>query len=289
MSSLLEIARALLTAHARNSPAAAPVHVVRLAAGMRRRGIDVEVTQVLNSLQVLREAQDIKNGFWIPAPTCVVRHELLSLAISGSTTAELRRRIRIGTPLFGAARLALEDTHPSVPWLQWSGSPQDSMAWAEREISRCLAMSIRAIEGDSLEIYRHWQSSAPRWSSSDGYTGVAICRLRGTLGTQQYFLCELRAGRVCTVADIPQDRDFRFRLQIALSRRDGRPQTFSATRSPTGTHVSCRPLPTEELRVFTALTRIDTSEAVWRATMQPDHYEVVRSTLVSLGLKEQAR
>jgi hypothetical protein len=222
MNSELDLTRAVLTAHARSAPISTPVHIMRIAADLRRRRVQTSCVELLNTLHVLREIQPIRNGYWIPAPTSIVTHDAISLAISGCATEELRRHLPVEVSAFGAARLVVGNSDSAIPWLQWTCAPQNSAQWAEREIARCFATAtIGVIPDTRFEVYRHWHSSPPRWIDTRSYTGVALSRVRSSLGVFQHYFCELRGGAIRSVADIPQDVDFRFRMQIALSLRSG--------------------------------------------------------------------
>jgi hypothetical protein len=144
------------------------------------------------------------------------------------------------------------------------------------------------VKGDQLsfEFYPHWQSDTRRWSTDSAYTGVALCRLTGPLGMHQHYLCELERGIIRSVADIPQDTDFRFRMQIALSKTAGLPQKYVVRKSASSAQIAVRPLPTPELRVLTALASIEMAGQALNAKMELGHYHVVKATLASLGLEE---
>jgi hypothetical protein len=293
-STEIDLARGLLTANARRAGALVPVHVLQLASEFRRRHVPSEYSALLRSLHLLREAQPLSRGLWVPAPTSIVEHPRVALAISGNPSSDLRELCSIEPLPFGFARRCLDSagSFPKVPWAQWLQVPTDTAEWAKQHIKDCLRVATPATSEQSLQIYRHWSGAGSRWCAigevpQNLFLNVAMCKGGGGSAPATYYLCELRTRRLCGVAEIPSELNFRFRLQIALAALNSSPDRFFVRHVGPVVEIHCRPLPESEKRMLLALGEFDESSNPWKTTTSEELFPIMQNVLMQLGLEER--
>jgi hypothetical protein len=256
--------------------------------------VTTEYSGLLQSLHLLREAQPLSRGLWVPAPTSIVEHPRVMLAISGSPSSDLRELCNIERLPFGFARRFLESRSnlPKIPWARWLSAPTDSCAWAQQFIRDCLRVITAAAGEQNLQIYRHWGVAGNRWCAMSEvpqklFLDVAMCRSGGGSAPATYFLCEFRGRQLCGVAEIPSNLELRFRLQIALAALNNNPDRFFVRHVGREVKIHCRPLPEPEKRMLLALGGFDESSTPWKITTSQELFPIMQKVLTQLGLEER--
>ena len=133
-NSALDILRAALCALSWVSTReCAPVHLVRLRASCARLGLDESLMELLDVLEMMREAQNLGRGYWVPTPTRAVRLLGCRLIVSANSTCELERLLGLPIEVGGAGRTVSLDkslTLPEETVDSWVGAPIDLRHWA---------------------------------------------------------------------------------------------------------------------------------------------------------------
>lgn len=287
----LDLTRALLTAFAARGQ---PVHTLAIAAELRRRRCSVDTQAVLPILSLLQEAQKLPGGFWIPAPGRIVTHTAMSWVTSCLATRDLHRVTPVRLPEWGFARRMFSDfgALPHFPMQEWIAAPRDTISWTAEQLAGD-ARHMSATSGNvRFEVYRHWPGTGARWRSAQEipnalFRNRVLCRIKHSPPQYSYFVCEVHRGAVRAVADIPQDRNYRWRLQIGLSALNGQPESYVAKQREGRFAIECRPVPSAEMRVLLALANVDSLEEPRMFETDAASYQVLREVLNALGLKER--
>lgn len=177
------------------------VHVTRLLRHFDRAGISS--TDALKTLRLMREAESLDGGYWIPAPTRTVHlGGGLCLVIGIQTTNELRRHFpRVQRA--GSARIT--DTSevsilPAQSLASWRGfDGLDSAGWARKVIESSSNQFVPSLGVDELEIFgirlrdSKVNNREPVWiRPGDGsictWRGVSLFRARTGQAKHRYFI-----------------------------------------------------------------------------------------------------
>jgi hypothetical protein len=290
----VELARALLTANARRADRLVPVHILTLSSEFRRRRLQSDYQSHLQSLYLLREAQPLARGLWIPSSTSIVEHLVMSLVISGCPTPELQDHCDLKPLRFGLARrfVGPRGDFPRVAWETWLGAPVDSTKWAKELISKCMQATTLAVGESNLKIYRHWNGFGSRWCAITDvpkklFQNVAMCKSGGGSTPATYFLCQFRDRRLHAVSEFPSDLESRFRMQIALASLNNTPDKYIVRFVGPRVELNCRPLPDSEKRMLMALGTFEEAPNQWKIATTQDAFQIMQAVFAQLGLEEK--
>lgn len=241
--------------------AAREVHVLRWRAAFERAGLLHLWNFARRALDLMREVQDLGNGYWFPTPLRRIAGERLSLVIGATPTRELSRHYP-SVARRGFARVAEADEVadlPAQPLDAWLGlSIADSVAWARAELQSCRdAMGDTRIEGP-VEYFEaafgnarrrgRWTPSPPRAEAGD----IVLCRR--PLGNARFlpFMAQRdRNGRI--VREAPAPNDVR-RLQFGLAALCGEPVAVAVSGCDDGIALTVpMALPRPERQLLAAL------------------------------------
>ena len=176
-----------------NDKTAREVHVLQLRKKFERAGIENELRFALKVLDLMREAQNLGNGYWYPTPLRVVPTDGLAILVSSLPTHELQRHFE-GVKREGYARvIPLTDSldFPQQLLDDWLGlDVKDSVLWCEGQIKIALADMKPTIPSSSVQFYtaRSVRSfsgitTEPQWVDEPQFSltwqeGIFLCRER---------------------------------------------------------------------------------------------------------------
>jgi hypothetical protein len=137
----LDALRAILSAFSnRVGDGCKPVSIVSIQHELRRRNRNPGITARLRELAEVRDIQDVGRGFWVPAPTHIVRLGEASLVVSGLPNQELARRFGISPLSFGVSRVLRQEAGipadlPRSALREWTGAPKSTADWTQAWIA----------------------------------------------------------------------------------------------------------------------------------------------------------
>ena len=162
------------------------------------------MADALETMKLVREAEALDGGYWVPAPTRAVdlagKHCLL---VGVYPTAELRRHFP-STLRAGAGRVAEREEVMSLPrqsLAAWCGSDgNDASTWARTAVESAMQRLAPSIVDEGLEVYGiragkggTGRYCAPVWvragdSAACTWRGVGLFRSRTSATRYRYFL-----------------------------------------------------------------------------------------------------
>jgi len=216
-------------------------HVTRLGDQFERAGLAESMDDSLNTLRLLREAEPLDNGYWIPAPTRVVElADEYCLLIGPQPTAELQRHFASARRV-GAGRVVGREDVPDLPLqalADWRGSDgHDASAWARSTIRLSMEQFAPSVIGDGLEAFGtlagNGRRPEPAWvqpgdSAACTWRGVGLFRARTGAARYRYFLGRYR--REATFLEGPKVRES-LRMQFGLAALQNRSLTVNITQT----------------------------------------------------------
>lgn len=274
-------------------------HVTRLHDKFDRASIAASMEVAMGTLQFLREAERLDNGYWIPTPTRVVdlggRHCLL---IGIHPTAELRRHFS-SVRRAGAARVADADEVADLPkqsiWAWRGHDGLDASIWARTAIESAMQQFAASVMDESVEAFGTRSSvdatgrrQVPVWvqsSAGDGaaciWRGVGLFRARTAATRYRYFL-----GRHQVQSAFLEGPPVRepIRMQFGLAALQNRAMTIKIAASQDAVSISL-PLgaPVALRRLLVALCDADTRSfgRTW-VCRTPESLPALRASLQEL-------
>lgn len=265
----LEFARGVLSvASFVSSDKSREVHITKLMRHFERAGISS--TEALKALWFLREAENLGEGYWIPAPTRTVPlADGLCMIVGVQQTDELRRHFP-GVQRAGQGRVVGTtglSTLPVQSLNSWrDGDGLTATEWASSTIDGALSNFAPSVDQDGLEIFgvrprsgtaNHWEGF---WTSLDFgdacmWKGVSLFRTRSGQSKHRYFLGQ-RKGKAhflegSAIHDVA-------RMQYGLAALQGHPLRPTMTVKNSSTTISLSlAAPTSIRRLLVALCEED--------------------------------
>jgi hypothetical protein len=194
-----------------NEITAREVHVLRLRKTFERAGIENKLRFALKVLDLMREAQNLSNGYWYPTPFRVVPINDLAILVSSLPTQELQRHFE-GVIREGYARvIPLTESldFPRQLLDDWLGlDVGDSVLWCERQIKIALADMKPTIPSSSVQFYTtrsvrsfFGKTTEPQWvngpqSCPAWQKNIVLCRERIAAEYYRYFFGKVLGTRL---------------------------------------------------------------------------------------------
>lgn len=259
----LEVARsALCVSSYQAQDESQEVHIGRLLGHFDRVGL--AASDALRTLWFLREAESLEGGYWIPAPTRVVRlTDDACLIVGIHPTDELRRHFP-SVRRAGAGRVVAPRDVAAVPMqslASWQGADGLSAAtWTQQTIGAAAGQLVPSASDGEIEVFAVRPRSARGaaeavWTKAgDGgceFRGTQFLRVRTAPTRHRYFLGRYRHKEALlegpAVSDIA-------RLQFGLAALAGQALRPTLTAS-NGTTMVILPIsaPTALRRLLVAL------------------------------------
>ena len=273
------------------------VHVARLHEQFDRAGIASSMADALETLKLMREAEELGGGYWIPAPIRAVdlggKHCLL---IGVHPTEELRRHFGSARRA-GAGRVADAEEVVGLPrqslaaWRGYDG--RDASTLARTAIESGMQQLAPSVMDEGLETFGTRTGGGatgryrePAWVRvGDGaactWRGVGLFRSRTSAARYRYFLG--RHQSQSTFLEGPPAREL-IRMQFGLAALQNQPLTLRIASSRDAVSISL-PLsaPTELRRLLVALCDTDARSfgRVWTCR-NPEYLPALQASLQEL-------
>lgn len=208
------------------------MHVTRLGNYFERAGIGSSMSDALETMHVLREAEPLGGGYWIPTPIRAVDlSRNICLLVAPHPTVELRRHF-VGARRAGAGRVADVANVQALPRQSlnaWRGTEgQDARTWAAINVDEVLPQLAPSLMSEGLEVFGtrmgNGRFSEPEWLQPGS---AGICEWRGVrlfrtrMGATRYRYFFGKQDRGTTLMEGPAVRDA-LRLQFGLASLAGR-------------------------------------------------------------------
>ena len=271
----------------------AAVHFSRIASLAERFGQEEQVISTLETLSLLREAQHVGDGYWVPTPDRLISLATdESLIISSSPTEHIIGRYGASTKIVGAGRSVRDAQCASASVLavsDWMAAPEDTIAWAREMFKRAVEeMRETTQTSQGVAVFAPWlkvrnpSKSSTLWRLAEEVTlaenQVVICR---TVTDHRWFFAKFSGRRIEFEAPITADKlrllyatcvEVGYRTTVPVRMRDGL----------LGIGLSA-PLPDPEERLVYALSRLTDPETK-HYTFRPRHLPLLQTYLGTLGL-----
>ncbi len=249
------------------------VHVTRLHDQFDRAGIAPLLADALKTLKLIREAEELGGGYWIPPPIRAVdldgKHCLL---IGAHPTVELRRHFG-STRRAGAGRVADAKEVVGLPkqslaaWSRYDG--RDASTFARTAIESAMQHLAPSVVVEGLEAFgtrtgvgATGRYREPAWVRvGDGaactWRGIGLFRSRTSAKHHRYFLARGGHQSQPTFLEGPPARE-PIRMQFGLAALQGQPLTIKIASSRNAVSISL-PLsaPAALRRLLVALCEAD--------------------------------
>ena len=295
----LEAVRATLSLIAsRYGGLSSPTSTTAMTFALRGRLHVPSVTEILQMLGQIRDAQSLGRGFWVPTPTHAISTGHFSLIVSGLPNQELHRQYGLDPYFLGASRLAPIDVEcsklmPTSAFADWLEAPVSTVKWGKREISQARYVPPLGVEGDHY--FRHWRASgSSRWVSISAgslpSSGVVLARHQAITKQTNHYLLRLHQSQIVAMSELPHDSDYVLRLQFALRTigEDSPLVHVRLTGKKNLVEINLPPVPAAELRLLVAIGEMSAEPVYGRLTaiIHESTLEDVISVLTSLGCEQ---
>lgn len=217
------------------------VHILRLGSSFDRAGIAHKLRYALNVLNLMREVQELKGGYWFPTPLRVVPIEGQAILVAPMSTYELRRHFPSVTRA-GYARVCLESDTKTLPKQEldkWLGvEAYKAVAWVEASLRKARDEMGPTIPSGNVQFFSVEASRPafgsvvkPVWNNEPRAAlvsgdGVVLCRERVTREYFRYFVGRVTGARLVAEGPIPRDT---IRVQFGFAALCGKPLTVTVT------------------------------------------------------------
>lgn len=265
----LEFARGVLCAATFvAADTARETHISKLHRLFEQAGLAASMTNVLGTMQFLREAEPLGGGYWISAPVRAV--ELgpdCYLLVAPQPTFELQRHFA-GVRRAGAGRVVDRigvQTLPRQSQAAWQGSDgSDARAWTESIVDSASKRLAPSVVDDSMQAFviREYggKRREPVWvkagsSPACEWRGIGLFRARTSATHYRHFLGRYEAGKEFFEGPAILDAA---RLQFGLAALQNQPLTtvISTAAGTTSISLPVAP-PTSARRLLVALCEAD--------------------------------
>jgi hypothetical protein len=217
------------------------VHILRLRSFFDRAGIAHKLRYALNVLNLMREVQELRNGYWFPTPLRAIPIEEQAILVGIVPTHELRRHFPSAARA-GYARVCVGSDTKTLPkqeinaWL--AVEAYDTVTWIEAKLRESRAEMGPTIPSGSIQYFNVettrsafgsvlkpvWQNEPRSALVSDN--GVVFCRERIAREHFRYFAGQVRASRLVAEGSIPRDM---IRFQFGFAAICGKPLSVIVT------------------------------------------------------------
>jgi hypothetical protein len=169
------------------------VHILRLRSSFDRAGIAHKLRYALNVLNLMREVQELKGGYWFPTPLRVIPIEGQAILAGAVPTRELRRHFPSAARA-GYARVCVESDTKTLPKQEidaWLGlEAYDTVTWIEAKLREARAEMGPTIPSESVQFFNVETTRSafgsvvkPVWKNDPraplaSRDGVVLCRVR---------------------------------------------------------------------------------------------------------------
>jgi hypothetical protein len=271
-------------------------HVAKLQVMFERAGLAETMVESLRTMQLLREAEPLGGGYWIPAPLRVV--DLSSnccLLVGPQPTSELQRHFasvrRAGTGRVIDVAETLE--LPKQSQAAWRGSDgSDASAWAQAAVDSALKQLAPSLVVDGLEIFGtriNGKRFEPAWVplGSDAaceWRGIGLFRSRTSATRYRSFFGKYETGK--EFLEGPAIRDLA-RLQFGFAALLRRPMTITIAAVSGATSISLPLAPPRNVwRLLVALCHVDPRSfgRIWTCC-EPAHLPMLLAAIQELTCK----
>jgi hypothetical protein len=296
--SLLEFTRGALfslTAGGDSSPG--PLHALRVRRLFARLGTPDLCEKGLKLLALLREAEPLFGGFWLPTPFRVVEIENIPVFIGAvpSVHSLLDNARHVGLSRILTSEVARQFPRQSIEtWMGIAGAGREAIVASfvkQHSSSAVAATSMANIEFLSVSAGTARTRRQFIWGELAAATlvseKIAVCRqLCG--GQYRYFSVGIRAGRVDSEASISNSF---LRLLFGIAHQNGTPITATVQSGPEITAVSiAERLPIEEYRLALLVSTEIGRNAYATTFVLPTYFAATfLGQLVKLGCNTEIR
>lgn len=294
----LDVMRAYLTALSnRGDGEACPVSVVAAQHALRRRAVSAQASQLLKTLCMIKDAQDLGRGFYLPAPSHLVPCDGFALVVSGLPNQELERIYGCKLIAAGTGRVVRDvrvDAFglPTADLSDWLEAPDSTLEWTRQRLRSARYVEPHGLDG--CEFFQSWPSrNAARWQPLSEVlrpvTGTILLRHRGRTGQTNHYLVKVSAGRIAGMSELPHDPDQVLRLQFGLRELYNNPAWLRVSSTDQTTTLNLPRTPSAEHRLLSAVGVVSKEPQADRWTVRIPNYSavVVTAWLLALGLKVQ--
>jgi hypothetical protein len=250
----------------RSATSAREVHVLQLRNSFERVRIAHQFRYAFRVLDLMREVQQLGNGYWFPTPLRVVPIDEQVILVGPAPTRELQRHFP-GITRAGYARILPQPGVHALPNQSlddWLGlEVQDTVAWSDSQIAEAQAGMGPTISSSNVQFFSIEITSSPFgktphpvWTdnlrtSLIGQQNIVLCRERIATERYRYFLGRLKGGRLTAEAPAPSDLA---RFQFGFAALQGNPFMVTLISHNDGSilHLSAN-LPRPEQQLILAL------------------------------------
>jgi hypothetical protein len=272
------------------------VHILRLRASFDRAGITHKLRYVLNVLNLMREVQELKGGYWFPTPLRVIPIEEQAIIVGPVPTYELRRHFPSATRA-GYTRVCLESDAKTVPKQEidgWLGlEVYDTIRWVEAKLreacgemgptissGNCQFFNVETIRSEFSGVVKPVWKNNPRAALALG-DGVVLCREPVTHEYFRHFVGRVVGARLVGEGTALRDMT---RVQFGFAALAGKPITvmITARDDEFAFHISAG-LPRSERQLMLALGVRDVSCPGKTYHVRREFVSVIEARLQRLG------
>lgn len=268
-------------------------HVAKLQNMFERAGLAETMVESLRTMQLLREAEPLGGGYWIPAPLRAV--DLGSnycLLVGPQPTSELQRHFS-SVRRAGAGRVIDLVETPELPkqsQAAWRGSDgSDASVWAQSAVDSALKQLAPSLVVDSLEVFGTritGKRFEPAWvqpgsGAACEWRGIGLFRAQTGATRYRNFFGKYEAGK--EFLEGPAIRDLA-RLQFGFAALQHQPMTITITAVSGATSISLPLAPPRNVRrLLVALCDADPRSfgRVWTCR-EPVHLPVLLAAIQEL-------
>jgi hypothetical protein len=271
------------------------IHVLRLRNAFDRAGIGSSLRYVLRVLDLMREVQQLKDGYWMPTPPRLVPLEDTGILIAPSPTSELKRHFA-AVERAGYARVVSHIREIDLPRQtinEWAGlETVDTKSWAcevVRNASKEMSPTVEPQNVEYFSVHRisghsvpHWSAGARAAATPDGK--IVFCRTRLTENYYRYFWASAKKGKVALESPPPTEID---RLQYGIAALIGCPITVLLGANGDGVLLRLfAPVPRPERRLLLGLA-VRSGRGKTYQFGSTEHAHLIVTSLQRLGCEIQ--
>ena len=203
-----------------SATSARDVHILRFRRAFEKAGMTRVFRYSLRVLNLMREVQELRGGYWFPTPLRVVPIAGQAIIVGSTPTRELQRHFA-GVTRAGYARVLSRWYATAVPAQgldDWLGlDTQDTIAWSELQITNALENLGPTISSGRIQFFsvqsaqtRFGSTATPLWMDDPRFSlvgrhGVILCRERMAPERFRYFLGQMKGGRLIVECSPPKD------------------------------------------------------------------------------------
>ena len=175
----VEYGRGQLAASSFFSTASArEVHVLRLRHAFECAGIANQLRYALVVINLMREAQELRGGYWFPTPLRVVPIDGQAILVGISPTRELQRHFRCAARV-GYARILPHDDTQALPHQDldnWLGlKVKDSVIWSETQVENARASMGPTIPSGNVQFFTTSTKRSPSYDPARAADPFPAC------------------------------------------------------------------------------------------------------------------